>query len=68
MELRDVAESGAKCVFADRFNFGLIAAVTEGQETGTGTLDPIGADLELGVSHPDLLRGMAQSMSDCLSD
>ncbi|MFG6610108.1 zinc ABC transporter substrate-binding protein [Sulfitobacter sp. 1A12057] len=70
-ELRDlVAESGAKCVFAEpQFNPGLIAAVTEGQETGTGTLDPIGADLELGVSfYPDLLRGMAQSMSDCLSD
>ncbi|MFG6560433.1 zinc ABC transporter substrate-binding protein [Sulfitobacter sp. 1A15299] len=70
-KLRDfVAESGAKCVFAEpQFNPGLIAAVTEGQETGTGTLDPIGADLELGVSfYPDLLRGMAQSMSDCLSD
>ncbi|MFG6529044.1 MULTISPECIES: zinc ABC transporter substrate-binding protein [unclassified Sulfitobacter] len=70
-ELRDlVAESGAKCVFAEpQFNPGLIAAVTEGQETGTGTLDPIGADLELGVSfYPELLRGMAQSMSDCLSD
>ncbi|MFG6569409.1 zinc ABC transporter substrate-binding protein [Sulfitobacter sp. 1A13679] len=70
-ELRDlVAESGAKCVFAEpQFNPGLIAAVTEGQETGTGTLDPIGADLELGVSfYPELLRGMAQRMSDCLSD
>jgi zinc transport system substrate-binding protein len=70
-ELRDlVAESGAKCVFAEpQFNPGLIAAVTEGQDTGTGTLDPVGAELKLGSSfYTDLLRGMAQSMADCLSD
>lgn len=70
-ELRDlVAESGAKCVFAEpQFNPGLISAVTEGQGTATGTLDPIGAELDLGGSfYADLLRGMAQSMADCLSD
>jgi zinc transport system substrate-binding protein len=70
-ELRDlVAESGAKCVFAEpQFNPGLIAAVTEGQGTGTGTLDPLGADLEPGAAlYADLLRGMAESMAACLSD
>lgn len=70
-ELRDlVAESGAKCVFAEpQFNPGLIAAVTEGQGTGTGTLDPLGADLEPGAAlYADLLRGMAGNMAACLSD
>lgn len=70
-ELRDlVAESGAKCVFAEpQFNPGLIAAVTEGQGTGTGTLDPLGADLEPGTAlYADLLRGMAENMAACLSD
>ena len=70
-ELRDlVAESGAKCVFAEpQFNPGLIAAVTEGQGTGTGTLDPLGADLEPGAAlYADLLRGMAENMAACLSD
>ncbi|UWR38911.1 zinc ABC transporter substrate-binding protein [Sulfitobacter sp. W074] len=70
-ELRDlVAESGAKCVFAEpQFNPGLIAAVTEGQGTGTGTLDPLGADLEPGAAlYVDLLRGMAENMAACLSD
>jgi len=70
-ELRGVvADSGAKCVFAEpQFNPGLIAAVTEGQGTGTGTLDPLGADLVPGAAlYVDLLRGMAQNMADCLSD
>ena len=70
-ELRGVvADSGAKCVFAEpQFNPGLIAAVTEGQGTGTGTLDPLGADLVPGAAlYADLLRGMAQNMADCLSD
>ena len=64
-----VSDIEAKCVFAEpQFNPGLIAAVAEGQELGTGTLDPIGASLEPGQSlYPDLLRGMAEAMADCLS-
>jgi zinc transport system substrate-binding protein len=43
--------------------------VTEWQGTGTGTLDPLGADLEPGAAlYADLLRGMAESMAACLSD
>ena len=65
-----VAETDAKCVFSEpQFNPGLIAAVTEGRETRTGTLDPIGASLEPGARlYPALLREMATSMADCLSD
>ncbi|WP_435988735.1 zinc ABC transporter substrate-binding protein [Sulfitobacter sp. SH24] len=65
-----VADNGVKCVFAEpQFNPGLIAAVAEGQDTGAGTLDPLGADLEPGASlYADLLRGMAEDMAACLSD
>lgn len=69
-ELRALVSGlGAKCVFAEpQFNPGLIAAVAEGQELGTGTLDPIGASLEPGPTlYPELLRGMAEAMADCLS-
>jgi zinc transport system substrate-binding protein len=70
-ELRaSVQESGAKCVFAEpQFNPGLIAAVSEGQGVKTGTLDPIGAELAPGATlYAELLRGMADSMAECLSD
>ena len=58
------------CAMAEpQFNPGLIAAVAEGQDTGAGTLDPLGADLEPGASlYADLLRGMAEDMAACLSD
>jgi len=69
-ELRAVVQdSGAKCVFAEpQFNPGLTAAVTEGQGTKLGTLDPIGVELEPGAGlYAALLREMAQSMAECLS-
>ena len=70
-ELRSsVQKSGAICVFAEpQFNPGLIAAVSEGQGVKTGTLDPIGAELAPGATlYAELLRGMADSMAECLSD
>ena len=65
-----VQDSGARCVFAEpQFNPGLIAAVTEGQGAKTATLDPIGAELEPGAGlYLELLKGMAESLADCLSD
>lgn len=58
----------AACVFAEpQFEPSLIAVVIEGTNAKTGTLDPLGADLEDG---PDLyfnmIRNMAHAMRDCL--
>ncbi|MEZ5931268.1 MAG: zinc ABC transporter substrate-binding protein [Alphaproteobacteria bacterium] len=63
-----IAESGAVCVFAEpQFEPKLIETVTEGTDVKTGTLDPIGAGLQPGADlYPELVRGIAESLADCL--
>jgi len=58
------------CVFAEpQINPGLVAMVTEGTPTRTGTLDPLGANLKPG---PDLyftlIRNLAKAIAECLSE
>jgi zinc transport system substrate-binding protein len=64
-----IEELGATCVFAEpQFEPKLIAVVTEGTGAGSGTLDPLGAALEDGPDlYFELLRNMAASLKDCLS-
>ncbi|MBB4285316.1 zinc ABC transporter substrate-binding protein [Roseospira goensis] len=64
-----VRDSGAVCVFAEpQFEPRLVRVVTEGTAARTGTLDPLGADLEPGPGlYEALIRGLAESMRSCLA-
>ncbi|MBY5365143.1 zinc ABC transporter substrate-binding protein ZnuA [Rhizobium leguminosarum] len=66
---RKVGELGATCVFAEpQFEPRLVNVVIEGTHAKSGVLDPEAATLKAG---PDLyftlMRGIANSMKDCLS-
>ncbi|UIJ82099.1 zinc ABC transporter substrate-binding protein [Rhizobium leguminosarum] len=66
---RKVGELGATCVFAEpQFEPRLVNVVIEGTRAKSGVLDPEAATLKAG---PDLyftlMRGIANSMKDCLS-
>ncbi|MDV4157815.1 zinc ABC transporter substrate-binding protein [Rhizobium brockwellii] len=66
---RKVGELGATCVFAEpQFEPRLVNVVIEGTRAKSGVLDPEAATLKAG---PDLyftlMRGIADSMKDCLS-
>jgi zinc transport system substrate-binding protein len=66
---KKVADLGATCVFAEpQFEPRLVNVVIEGTDAKAGVLDPEAATLEVG---PDLyftlMRGIANSMKDCLS-
>jgi len=65
-----VQELGATCVFAEpQFEPKLVAVVIEGTNARLGVLDPLGASLDDGPNlYFDLLREMAVSMRDCLSE
>ena len=64
-----VAELGATCVFAEpNFEPTIISAISEGTAAKAGVLDPEGGALTEGVDlYPELLRGLATSLVDCLS-
>ncbi|SEP85609.1 zinc transport system substrate-binding protein [Devosia sp. YR412] len=64
-----VATLGATCVFAEpNFEPTIIKAITEGTEAKSGVLDPEGGALDEGVDlYPNLLRGLATSLVECLS-
>lgn len=68
-EIRDKIKAlGATCVFTEpQFKPQLADVVTEGLNTHTGVLDPLGADIPPG---PDLyftlIRKLAKSLGDCL--
>lgn len=69
-ELRaKVAELGATCVFAEpNFEPTIISAIIEGTAAKAGVLDPEGGALAEGVDlYPNLLRGLATSLVDCLN-
>jgi len=63
-----LAELGAACVFAEpNFAPTIINAITEGSAAKSGTLDPEGGALEPGIDlYPNLLRGLATSLVECL--
>lgn len=64
-----VKELGAVCVFAEpQFEPKLVSVVTEGSDAKAGTLDPEGGALETGPGlYPELMRNLAKSLTDCLS-
>ena len=69
-ELRAHArESGARCIFAEpQFKPDLVETLREGTGLRAGTLDPLGAGLELGPDHYDtLMRSRAEQLAGCLT-
>ncbi|MGK6315908.1 zinc ABC transporter substrate-binding protein ZnuA [Neorhizobium sp. DT-125] len=66
---KKVTEIGATCVFAEpQFEPKLVAVVTEGTPARSGTLDPEAATLKEGPDlYFELMRGLASSMKNCLS-
>lgn len=68
-EIREkIAELGAVCIFAEpQFEPRLVGVVAEGTQAKTGTLDPLGADLEYGPEmYFSLMRGNAEALRNCL--
>lgn len=68
-ELRSkVKELGATCVFAEpNFEPAIVSTIIENTEARAGTLDPEGAALTEGPDlYPELLRGLAHGLVDCL--
>ena len=63
-----VAELGATCVFAEpNFEPAIVRTIVEGTEAKAGTLDPEGASLTEGPDlYPELLRGLANGLVECL--
>lgn len=64
-EIRDkIKNSGAKCLFSEpQFEPRLIATITEGTNTRTGILDPLGADLPSGEeSYFQLLNNLVDNL------
>lgn len=62
-------ENNVQCVFSEpQFEPKLIKVVTEGTETKSSVLDPLGATLEDGPDlYFNLIRNMARSFRECLS-
>jgi zinc transport system substrate-binding protein len=68
-EIRErIGASGAVCLFREpQYRSALVATVVEGTGVRIGLLDPLGASLAPGSDlYPNLLRGLAVSMVDCL--
>ncbi|MBE7733909.1 zinc ABC transporter substrate-binding protein [Devosia faecipullorum] len=68
-QLRDrVDELGATCVFAEpNFEPAIIRTIVEGTKASSGVLDPEGSALTEGPDlYPQLLRGLADGLVDCL--
>ncbi|MBO3760179.1 zinc ABC transporter substrate-binding protein [Ciceribacter sp. L1K22] len=65
-----IKELNAACVFAEpQFEPKLIAVVTEGTDAKSGVLDPEAGALTAGPQlYPDMMRAIATSLKDCLSD
>ena len=64
-----VQELGVTCVFDEpQFDRRLVATIIEGAAVRSGTLDPLGADVENGPGlYFAVLRNMASSFRDCLA-
>ena len=69
-ELRDKLHAlGVVCVFDEpQFDRRLVRTVIEGSDVRSGTVDPLGADIEDGPAlYETLLRTMAASFTGCLA-
>lgn len=65
-----VAELGATCVFAEpNFEPAIVRTIVEGTQAKAGILDPEGATLTEGPDlYPELLRGLAAGLIDCIGE
>lgn len=63
-----IREEGIDCVMTEpQFNPGIVATVLDGTEANTGVIDPLGSDLEPGVTlYPQVIRNMAKTLAECL--
>jgi zinc transport system substrate-binding protein len=63
-----ILQGHVACIFREpQFPPKLIGTLDEGSGVRIGVLDPLGADLKPGPAlYPDLLRGLAQSLTECL--
>ena len=69
-ELREkVRQLGVACVFSEpHFDGRLVATIIEGSAIRSGTIDPLGVDVENGPElYFAMLRNMAASFRDCLA-
>jgi zinc transport system substrate-binding protein len=66
----ELKEHDVKCVFTEpQQSPRLVTVVIEGTDAKTGSLDPMGAELSPGPNlYSELLRGLANSFTTCLSD
>ena len=67
--IRDhIGALGTVCLFREpQFRASLVATVAAGAAVRIGLLDPLGANLRPGPGlYPDLLRGLADSLAECL--
>jgi zinc transport system substrate-binding protein len=62
-----VADESVSCVLAEpQYKKGLVNAVVEGTNAGTGVIDPLGSGLKTGPSlYNNLIRNMALVLSKC---
>ena len=68
-EIRDkIRELSGVCVFAEpQFDSRVVDVVTEGTDARSGTVDPLGADIDDGPElYFTLMRNLAASFNDCL--
>lgn len=67
---RKVRDLGATCIFAEpQFEPKLVKVIAEGTKARSGTLDPEAGTLTAGPDlYFELMRGLAVSMRECLSD
>lgn len=63
-----IATEGIDCVLTEpQFNAGLVAAVLDGSQAKTGTLDPLGSGFEPGPTlYPQMIRKLATALTSCL--
>ncbi len=65
---KKIADTGARCVFAEpQFEPKLVQVVMEGTPARSGTLDPLGADIPKGTEHYfSMMRQNAKALRTCL--
>lgn len=63
-----IKETGAKCLFHEpQFSPSIAGALTRGLDVKTGSLDPLGVDIDPGVdAYVALLEGLADDLLACL--
>lgn len=70
-ELREeIEEEGFVCVFIEpQFDPSIAEVIVEGSDAKIATLDPLGSALKEGPGmYPALIRGIAQTLHDCMAD